>query len=297
MQHTISKPAVAALLLNTTIWGMSWTAFKSLEQFGLHPLWSTAAIFVGCSCLLLLFKRGALGDIRKHPELAYVALAAGLTNTAFNGAIAYGDVVRVILLFYLMPIWAVILARIVLHEPITPRAVLRIFLGLSGAMIVLYQPRLGLPLPHSLSDWVAMFGGMCFAANNVLLRRLHGVSDGARAIAMLAGAALLAAVLGVVFAATGLIAWPVNVSGAAWPVLALWAVLFLISNLSLQYGVARLPANITAVVMLVEILIASLSAWLLGAAELRTQDLLGGALIIAAPWLVRERRVTPPASA
>jgi hypothetical protein len=55
---------------------------------------------------------------------------------------------------------------------------------------------------------------------------------------------------------------------AAVPVVALWAVLFLVSNLSLQYG-ARLPANIAAVIMLAEILVATFSAWMLGAAELR----------------------------
>ena len=62
-------------------------------------------------------------------------------------------------------------------------------------------------------------------------------------------------------------------------------------GLTLQYGVARLPANIAAVIMLAEILVATFSAWMLGAAELRPQDLIGGVLIIAAPWIVRDRRV------
>ncbi|NUU02660.1 DMT family transporter [Herbaspirillum robiniae] len=296
MQH-IPKPAVAALLLNTTIWGLSWTGMRALEGMGLHPLWATAAIFVGCAAMLLALKRRDIPQLLRHPELLGVALATGLTNAAFNVAIAYGDVVRVILLFYLMPIWTVVLARVVLHEAITPRSLGRVALGLGGAVIVLYQPRLGLPLPQTLPDWMAVLGGLSFAINNVLLRRLHGVSDGARAIAMLSGGATLACLLGVVFSLSGLVAWPVAVPGAAWPLVGVWAVLFLVSNLCLQYGVARLPANITAVVMLAEILVASLSAWLLGAAELRPQDLIGGALIIAAPWLIRDRRAAAPSAA
>lgn len=292
MQH-IPPRAIAALLVNTVIWGLSWIAFKSLQQQGIHPIWSTAIIFSFCTIWLMLLKRKSLSELRKHPELLYVALASGVNNIAFNGAVAFGDVVRVVLLFYLMPIWAVILARLVLHEPITRPAVLRIVLGLTGAVIVLYQPAIGVPLPHDLADWVALLGGFSFAISNVMLRRLHGVADGARSIAMLGGGAVLSALLGVALAAVGLIAWPAAIGTPSVPTLALWSVLFMISNICLQYGVARLPVSITAVVMLVEIIVAAVSAWYLGAAELRVQDFIGGAMIIATPLLIRDKQVLP----
>jgi drug/metabolite transporter (DMT)-like permease len=289
--HSLPKSAVAALLLNTFIWGLSWTGTRALEGMGLHPVWATAAIFSGCALLLLTLRHRELPLLWRHPALLGVGLATGLTNASFNMAVAYGDVVRVILLFYLMPVWTVILARLVLHEAITPRSLARVALGLGGAFIVLYQPRLGLPLPQSLPDWMAVASGLLFAVTNVLLRRLHGFSDGTRAVAMLVGSGVFASLLGVVLSAAGVVAWPLPLPMAAAPVVALWAVLFLVSNLSLQYGVARLPANIAAVIMLAEILVATFSAWMLGAAELRPQDLIGGVLIIAAPWIVRDRRV------
>ena len=289
--QALPKSAVAALLVNTTIWGLSWTATRALEGMGLHPVWATAAIFSGCALLLLTLRHRELPLLWRHPALLGVGLATGLTNASFNMAVAYGDVVRVILLFYLMPVWTVILARLVLHEAITPRSLARVALGLGGAFIVLYQPRLGLPLPQSLPDWMAVASGLLFAVTNVLLRRLHGFSDGTRAVAMLVGSGVFASLLGVVLSAAGVVAWPLPLPMAAAPVVALWAVLFLVSNLSLQYGVARLPANIAAVIMLAEILVATFSAWMLGAAELRPQDLIGGVLIIAAPWIVRDRRV------
>lgn len=289
MQH-LPKSAVAALLVNTTIWGLSWTGTRALEGMGLHPVWATAAIFSLCTVLLVALRYRDLPQLWRHPALLWVGLATGLTNATFNVAVAYGDVVRVILLFYLMPVWTVILARLVLHEAITPRSLTRVALGLSGAFIVLYQPRLGLPLPHSLPDWMAVSAGLLFAITNVLLRRLQGLSDSARAVAMLAGSGALAGLLGVMLALAGTIAWPLHVPATAWPLVGMWALLFLVSNLCLQYGVARLPATITSVIMLAEILVASLSAWWLGAAELRPQDLIGGLLIIAAPWLVRDPR-------
>ena len=61
--------------------------------------------------------------------------------------------------------------------------------------------------------------------------------------------------------------------------------LFLLSNLALQYGAARLSANATAVVMVTEVLFASVSAVLLGAGQLSLSLLLGGALIVSAALL------------
>ena len=169
--------AAASLLVNALIWGTSWTAFRFLQTHGIHPLWSTAIIFSVCAILLIAFRPDALRQMRGHSELLLVALTAGLTNACFNGAVAFGDVVRVSLLFYLMPVWAVFLARIVLREAITARSLSRIALGLGGAMIVLYQPEAGLPLPRGLSDWAAILGGFTFAWNNVMLRRLKNVPD------------------------------------------------------------------------------------------------------------------------
>ena len=54
------------------------------------------------------------------------------------------------------------------------------------------------------------------------------------------------------------------------------ALLFLAGNLALQYGAARLPANVTSVVMLTEILFASISALALGGGHLDGQLLGGG---------------------
>jgi drug/metabolite transporter (DMT)-like permease len=266
-----------------------------LQSRGIHPLWSTAIIFSACVLILLSSRPSVLRQMRGHPQLLLVAVTAGLTNASFNAAVAFGDVVRVLLLFYLMPVWAVILARLLLREAITPRALMRIALGLGGAMVVLYQPAIGLPLPHSLPDWVALFGGFTFALNNVMLLRLKGVSDVGRAVAMLSGGALVSAALGVLFASLGMILWPSALSMALAPTLAVWSLLFLVAVVCLQYGASRLPANITALVMLTEILFAAVSAWTLGAAEIRLQDLIGGALIISAPWLIRDKAPPVPA--
>jgi drug/metabolite transporter (DMT)-like permease len=282
--------AVAGLLANATVWGLSWIPFRSLSGDGIHPLWATGAIYAVAAIALAAARPAALRECLQGTGLLWLALASGLTNALFNSAVAIGDVVRVVLLFYLMPIWAVLLARWLLGEPFTGRAMARIATGFVGAMLVLYEPGMGLPVPRSLADWMAIAGGAAFALNNVVLRKLASNGEAARTLSMLCGAVLLPVAAAALLSAGGAIAWPVLGTGGALATLALWSVLFLLANLGLQYGAARLPANVTAVIMLTEVLVASGSSWLAGAAELRAPDLLGGVLILAAPWVFADRR-------
>jgi drug/metabolite transporter (DMT)-like permease len=65
---------------------------------------------------------------------------------------------------------------------------------------------------------------------------------------------------------------------------------FLLGNLALQYGTARLPANATAVIMVSEVLFASASAVALGAGAMSWALGLGGSLIVGASLLAAWRR-------
>jgi drug/metabolite transporter (DMT)-like permease len=53
----------------------------------------------------------------------------------------------------------------------------------------------------------------------------------------------------------------------------------------LQYGAARLAAHTTALVMLSEVLFASVSSVMLGASDWESRTLIGGALILLAALL------------
>ena len=45
-----------------------------------------------------------------------IALSGGIANASFQTAIYHGDVVRVMILFYLSPVWAVLLGAAVFGE-------------------------------------------------------------------------------------------------------------------------------------------------------------------------------------
>jgi len=278
--------AVLALMFNAVVWGLSWWPFRQFQSVGLHPLWTTVALYAVSLGVISLSDRRAWGEFLRTPSLWLIMAAAGITNTAFNWGVALGDVVRVVLLFYLMPLWAVLLARLVLKERLTGLALLRMALALAGAAIVLMpEAGGGFPLPASLPDWLGVVGGFTFAFNNVMLRREAARGAHARALAMFSGGVLMAGAAATVMAGVGFISWPV-LPGAIWllPLVGM-AVLFFLSNLSLQYGAGRLPANVTAIVMLTEVPAAALSAIWLGGGHLDLKTAMGGACIMGAALL------------
>ncbi|EHR69131.1 putative permease [Burkholderiales bacterium JOSHI_001] len=277
--------AALALLFNAFTWGVSWWPFRQLQGLGVHPLWATALCYAVAWLLLLARRPRALREVLAHPALWVLVLASGSTNAAFNWAMTIGDVVRVVLLFYLMPLWAVGLAWALLGEKPGGGALARVALALAGALTVLWPEGGGLPLPRTLADGLAIVGGFFFALNNVMLRREAARSDGARALAMFTGGVLVSAMLALWLQGRGAVgALPPPAWGwcAGLALLALW---FLGSNLALQYGATRLPAAATAVIMVSEVFFASGSAIALGAGQFSLQVALGGALILAAAAL------------
>ena len=257
--------AAAALTLNAFVWGVSWWPFRALQSHGLHPLWATAII--------------------------YALVASGLANVGFNWAVTVGDVVRVVLLFYLMPAWVVLLAWPLLGEKPSTGSVLRLVMALTGVVIVLQTPTsftssLGSwPLPESLADWLALMAGFSFALTNILLRKLNQTPSESRTLAMFGGGAVMATAAAVIGMGLGIVTMP-PAPAAGWVGLTLLVSLaFLAGNLALQYGAARLSASATSLIMLSEVVFASVSSVMLGAGELSTRTWLGGGLILLASLL------------
>jgi drug/metabolite transporter (DMT)-like permease len=275
---------VLALAYNASVWGLSWWPFRHLQALGLHPLWATFVIY-GLSVLAIaVWRPAAWRQVLRAPALWLVALASGGTNAAFNWGVSSGDVVRVVLLFYLMPLWAMALAWWLLGERLGRLDVLRAALALGGASLVLWPADGGGPVPRALHEWLGVLGGLAFALNNVMLRRESRRPEEGRAMAMFLGSMCTSGLLAVALASAG------QVPGLVLPAASLllmgaMAAAFLSSNLALQYGAAHLPVKVTAVVMLTEVVVAAASAlWIAGDVP-APRTLAGGALILAAALL------------
>ena len=281
----VKQLAALALLVNAFIWGVSWWPFRQLQGLGVHPLWATALIYVGALVCLCVARPTAWRSFTQYGALWWLALAAGLTNIGFNWAVTVGDVVRVVLLFYLMPAWVVLLAWPLLGEKPNAASLGRLTLALAGVVIILNGSGSAWPWPSGLADWLGLVAGFCFALTNILLRKLKNTPAAANMLAMFGGGALMATVAALAGTELGMI----NPLPALAPHWLLWvgamSMMFLAGNLGLQYGAARLSASATSIIMLSEVVFAGGSAVVLGVSGVSVILLVGGALVVLASLL------------
>ena len=274
-----------ALMTNALIWGTIWWPFRQLQSMGIHPVVGTALVYLVLFGGLLLLRPQVARIARQHPMLLLLAFTSGTTNVLFNWATTTGDVVRVVLLFYMMPAWSVLLAWYFLGEKPNKYSILRLVLAFSGVLMVMIPPGAswqsltsGLALPDAL----AIAGGFSFAGTNVVLRSQHRVPGEARMLAMFCGGVVAAGLMS--FLGIHLGSMPsLPALHWNWPLMVLlMALLIMISNWSLQFGASHLAATTVAVVMLSEVVFASTSNVLIEGAVLSGRLLFGGALVLSA---------------
>ncbi len=279
-----------SLLLAATMWGVIWYPLRLLDEHGLNGLWSSLVSY--CVALLagaLYAWRYELTWREDKARLALMALAAGWCNVAFVVAVIDGEVVRVLLLFYLSPVWSVLLGRWLLGERASRKALGVVAVALAGALIMLWDDTLGLPWPQMAVDWLALSAGFGFALSNVLVRRMHRVSLPAKTLASWLGVVLVAG------------AWIV-LAGHPVPVVSATVLLgaaalglfgIIVMTVSVQYGVTHMPVHRSAVILLFELVAGAVSSQLLTQEVISVRELIGGLLIVVAAYFAS--RPTPDA--
>ena len=274
---TKNTVALVSLLAGATIWGLIWHPYRTLEGMAVSPaLGATLTYFVAFLLGLGLFRR-QLAGFRPGWMLAMIGLVAGGCNLGYVLATVHGEVMRVLLLFYLAPLWTVLLARLLLGEKVSLPGAAVIGLSLAGAVVMLWQPSLGLPLPENGAEWLGLAAGFLFAFANVLIRKAQELSIEVKSMAVFAGVVVVG--LAVLPFEPGAVTLPPM---AGWLLVALIGLVLLATNLFVQYGLTHTPANRAIVIFLFELLVAALASWLLAGEAMTLKEWLGGAMIVAA---------------
>lgn len=285
MSHLSTKQKalpVAALLTGAIVWGLIWFPFRVLQEAGISGETATLATYFLALAAGLIVIRGTFREIRQAPLiLLWISLSAGWTNLAYVLAVIHGEVVRVLLLFYLAPLWTVILARTLLKERINSSGLLVMLLSFAGAMTILWHVESGLPLPKSAAEWLGLSSGFMFAVSNVLVRKAHYLSLQIKALGVWAGVVLLALL---VTGYTGNISIP-NLGFNSVLLLLLVALAVFLVNPLVQYGLSHISANRAIVIFMFELVVGAVSAYLLAGEAMTPREALGGAMIIIASLL------------
>jgi len=273
---------VLSLLFAATLWGLVWYPLRLLDGQGLSGLWSALISYGAILCLfawVLLRDRRALAE--NIVPLALMGLSAGWCNVAFIMAVLDGHVVRVLLLFYLSPFWAVCLGWFMLGERLDRKSMLVFAIAVTGAIIMLWNETVGIPWPRDPADWLAVSSGFAFALSNVYVRRTQNATVLLKSIASWGGVVIVSGIW-IAVSHTG---FPAVSSQIVIAAVLLGVCGFLVMTLSVLYGVTRMPVHRSAVILLFELVIGAISALLLTDEVVLLREWLGGSMIVTAAYL------------
>lgn len=291
-----TRGPVAALVAGAIVWGTIWYPYRVLAEWGIGGVWATTLTYLVAMAGGAVVFRSALRETRWGWALLAIALASGVCNAAYVLATIHGVVMRVLLLFYLAPLWTIVLARLLLGERLNTAGWLIVAVSLAGAVTMLWHPDYGAPMPAAGAEWLGLLAGFMFALANVLIRRAHAFSIPVKSQVVFVGGV----VVGGVLLLAGAEPWsgppPGAQVGAIGLLLAIGLVLLVINPI-VQYGLMGVAANRAIVILLSELIFAAISSWWLAGEMLGPREWLGGAMIAMASLLSARMEAVPAAPA
>ncbi len=273
--------AVGALLVAGLLWGLTWMPFRYFGSQGLNGVTFTLLSYglVGLIALPWLILRSG-SWLPQGKLVALIALTGGGANVCFVSALMAGEVVRVMLLFYLAPVWGVLGGRIAFGEALTRLRVLAVFAAIAGAFLLLGGTAV-FDAPPGLVDLLALASGMLYASQNLFTLAADRTPLDAKTLAVFVGCGILSGTL-VVLTGQPLPA----TSGTLLLQLVAFAGIWMMAAMVLTvYGVTRLEAGRAAILLVFELVAAVISAMWIGGERLDGLEWVGAALITGAALL------------
>ncbi len=289
MNSEIGKAPVLAALYAGVAFGVFWIPIRALEAAGLPGAWA-AMVFtlLPVPFVLPLYWRHRAELCPANWKGILGGILGGLAFGLYSLAFLYTDVVRVVMLFHLTPLWGFLLGRIVLGEIITPTRWLAVLLGLSG-IAVIFGIGEGVPLPENIGDWIAFASGIAWAFASLLLLIDEDVSVAIHGTSFFTVSALFT-IIAVLLAGD---ATPDSASLLAvlpW-LLGVTLLLTIPAGFATIYGPTKLNPGVVALLFMAEIAIATITAAILTDETFGTREAIGVLLVLAAGLLVPLREM------
>ena len=270
---------IFSLLFGAFVWGIIWYPYRLMAKAGVSGIYSSFYVFILTIAIALPY---FFITKKKVPiwskDFWLLALVAGYTNISYVLAVIDGEVVRVMLLFYLSPVWTIFLAHFMLNEDTQKRHYIAVFISLIGAFIMFWEPGYLIHL-DSKSDWLALSSGLGFAITNVMTRKHAHMTVNQKALAIWLGV-IVVAMICIMFDKNAMPTLDFFRPVDAAIMMAIALSLFL-STLLVQFGVTQIKAVEASSFFLFEIVVAAISSYFLVGESIALKEWLGGILIIA----------------
>ncbi len=295
------RMAVLAGLFSGLCWGIYWLPLRLVEQAGFDAAWAMA-IFTFIPAVLCLPAMWMLRlDYVRGGRALLGGVLGGVAFALYAASLLYTEVVRAVLLFYLMPIWGFLLGWVMLGDRITWSRWLAIGLGLVG-MTVIFAQDTGIPWPRNAGDWCGLVSGVFWALGCTLILTGGGrVRAATHTVNFFVVAAIISVVVALVATAQGRVPSPdmSALGGVMIWFIPLAILLILPSGFATIYAPSRLNPGIVGLLFMTELVVAAVSSALLSGEPFGMREMIGLPLILSAGLIepvvmsVRQRRAQP----
>ena len=261
------------------LWGLYWIPVRHLESRGVDGVWTTLGLFItGLALLAPVLLRHPPARAAFAPRMLATGLLTGGSFVLYSISIVLTDVVTAILLFYLSPVWATVLGRLLLAERFTGARLVALALGLGGLWVVLGGES-GVPLPRNPGDWCALAAGITWAFGSLRVHQDTAVSAVAHVTSLFIGGAVVIAAVALAPIADAPAA-PVTVGAAA--IVSIVAVLSMVSAWGILWGVRLVSPGRAGLLLMTEVVTGLASAAALAGEPFGVVQVAGSGLIVAA---------------
>ena len=268
-----------AIAISGALWGLYWIPVRHLQAGGVGVVWITLGIFVAALAMFApVLVRHPPARAAFTPRMIVTGLLTGGAFVLYTVSIVLTEVVAAILLFYLSPVWATVLGRVLLAETLTPSRLAALALGLGGLWVVLGSES-GVPLPRNPGDWCALTAGVMWALGTLRVHQDAATSSAAHTASLFVGGTVVIAVIALLPDMAG--PAPVVTAPSAAIVIGI-AVLSVASAWSILWGAGLLSPGRAGLLLMMEVITGLASAAALAGEPFTMAQVVGAMLIVAA---------------
>ena len=279
--------AVLAGLYAGLAFGIFWLPIRAVEAAGFEGPW-TMMVFSALPLLLCLpvawVKRA---DYRYGNRGAlYGGLLGGVAFSLYGAAFLYTDIIRAILLFYLMPVWGFFLAWAVAGDRLRWYRWVSIILGLAGLWVVFGRDA-ELPLPRNLGDWCGLASGFIWAVASLMILTDRRASAATHGVNFFGSATLFSFLIALLATHQGVIDHPdwwrlAEIAPWALPVA---LILILPAGFATVYAPTRLNPGVCGLLFMTEVGVAAVTAAIWANESLGVREVAGLLFVLGAGLL------------
>ncbi len=165
------------VIIACLFWGTYWIPLRYIDNNNNASVWPLFLSFLLLALILIKPLIKSIIDIYINKNYFFLisCFFAALGISLYSESLLRGEIAKVVVLFYLCPIWATIFARFILNQPFTLKRIFSILLGIIGLEIIVGFEK-GIIFPSTTVEWIALLAGLMWAMSMTLFNLANSTS-------------------------------------------------------------------------------------------------------------------------